>query len=329
MVFRRQPHAGSAFDTKRGRIVLFGSDTHAVDWTNSPLCFDVMSLKWTRAYPNDDPSTYRVSDEGLPVAGPDGAHPWAMHTFAAVTYDALNDRLVVASYPAHLAPGRFTNALAHVWTDVRRHPTWLFDLESKRWHPLPAPAVGFFPYATAYDSHRAVVVGYRPDGIYELSMADPRPAWRRVAEASLKGYHTNAVYDSTRRLILIAGSQPLRNDVVVYDPALRHDRVMPTPGVRPPPFQHSPMAFHERKGVLVVLVDRILDPAAPQDRKHNRAETWLYDASADAWSQVERATLPFALGMNYNMHYDPSFDVVLLVADEPAGATSVWALRLP
>src|SRR5262245_8319083 len=48
--FHRQWHGGSAFDTRRGRIVLFGSDTHGHDWTNSPLFFDVASLKWTRAY---------------------------------------------------------------------------------------------------------------------------------------------------------------------------------------------------------------------------------------------------------------------------------------
>ena len=35
--FRRQPHGGSCFDTKRGRLILFGSDTHGRDFTNSPL----------------------------------------------------------------------------------------------------------------------------------------------------------------------------------------------------------------------------------------------------------------------------------------------------
>ena len=70
--FVRQTHAGSAFDTRRGRIVIFGSDTHGKDWTNAPLSFDVASLNWSRAYPNDEPSTYRVSSDGFPVAGIDG-----------------------------------------------------------------------------------------------------------------------------------------------------------------------------------------------------------------------------------------------------------------
>jgi hypothetical protein len=132
-VFHRQAHGGSAFDSKRGRIVLFGSDTHGLDWSNSPLYFDIASFAWTRAYPDDDPSTYRVSHDGIPIAGTRPPHPWAMHTFAAVSYDALNDRPVVSSYPQHLERGRFTDALAHVWPQIRRHPTWLFDLESQRW----------------------------------------------------------------------------------------------------------------------------------------------------------------------------------------------------
>jgi hypothetical protein len=35
--FQRQEHGGSCFDTRRGQLVLFGSNTHGRDWTNSPL----------------------------------------------------------------------------------------------------------------------------------------------------------------------------------------------------------------------------------------------------------------------------------------------------
>ncbi|MGH7391144.1 MAG: hypothetical protein ACREM3_17055 [Candidatus Rokuibacteriota bacterium] len=327
--FRRQAHGGSAFDTRRGRIVLFGSDTHGEDWTNSPLFFDLASLTWARAYPDDPPSTYRITSEGLPVAGIDGSRPWAMHTFAAVTYDALNDRLVVASLPAHLEPGRFTDAMAHLWPKIRRHPTWLFELGPRRWRPLGPPDVDFFPYATAYDSHRAVVVGHRPEGVYELAMRERDPVWRRVASASPTGYHTNAVYDSRRRLVVVAGGNRLSNAIVVYDPETSHDRQMPTPGARPPAFEHAPMAFHERKGVTVVLVDRPAEEAPPGGPRPGRAETWLYDATADAWSRAPHAGLPFRSGMNYNLHYDALHDLLLLVAEEPGGPAAVWASRLP
>ena len=143
--FKRQSHAGSAFDTKRGRMIIFGSDTHGNDWSNSPLFFDIATLEWSRLYPDDDPSTYRVNSQGIPVAGVDGDHPWAMHTFGAVDYDPVGDALIVSSYPQHLEPGRFTDVLADVWPKIRRHPTWILDLEKNKWRPLPGRAVQFFP----------------------------------------------------------------------------------------------------------------------------------------------------------------------------------------
>ena len=323
--FRRQEHGGSAFDARRGRIVLFGSDTHGKDWTNSPLFFDLVSLTWSRAYPDDPPSTYRVTAEGVPVAGIDTRHPWAMHTFGAVTYDEVNDRLIVASYPEHLEPGRFTDAVADLWGNITRQPTWLFELGPERWHAIEPPDVHFFAYATAYDSHRAVVVGHRPDGVYELAVRERNPVWRRVADALQTGYSTNAVYDSRRRLVVIAGGNRLSNAIVVYDPAARRDWKMPTPGPRPQPFQHPPMAFHTRKGVTVVLIERVAGDK-PEERRSGSTETWLYDAAADVWSRVPGAELPFACGMNYNLHYDGVHDVLLLVAGEP---TAIWALSLP
>lgn len=45
--FRRQGHGGSCFDTKRGRLILFGSDTHGKNWENSPLSFDPWNVTWS------------------------------------------------------------------------------------------------------------------------------------------------------------------------------------------------------------------------------------------------------------------------------------------
>ena len=47
-------------------------------------------------------------------------------------------------------------------------------------------------------------------------MRERNPVWRRVASASQTGYHTNAVYDSRRRLVVIAGGNQLSNAIVVY-----------------------------------------------------------------------------------------------------------------
>ncbi|OPX22239.1 MAG: hypothetical protein B1H04_05340 [Planctomycetales bacterium 4484_123] len=75
MAFRRQAHGGSCFDTKRGRLVLFGSNTHGRTWMNSPLFFDPVTTTWSRAYDDDKPETYTVNAEGIPVAGSRGDHP--------------------------------------------------------------------------------------------------------------------------------------------------------------------------------------------------------------------------------------------------------------
>lgn len=317
--FTRQKHGGAAFDSRRGRIVLFGSDEHGEDWTNSPLFFDLESLRWSRLYPDDDPSTYRVDRFGLPVAGPGGSHPWAMHTYGTVTYHEADDAVVVSIYPEHMQPGRFTNALAHVWPSVRRHPTWSLDLASGSWKALAGPAVHFFPHATAYDPERRVVMGYKTDGVYELR---PRPiGWTSLASPGLLGYHNSAVFDTRHRALVVFGSHENANDIVIYEPATKRHQKMPTPGLRPPKAQARPMAFHAGLGQTALLVDGGPDGAGWSD-------TWLYDLGRDAWTQVATARVPFRLGMNYNMVYAVRDGLLLLVAAEPDRPTSVWALRL-
>ena len=182
--FYRQEHGGSAFDTRRGRIVLFGSDTHTVRtnkvWINGPLLFDVAKLRWQRFYQDDPVATYSVNKRGIPVAGYGGDHPWAMHTYGAVEYDAMRDEIVVSSHPQHLAPGRFTNAFTQLWRRIRRHPTWILSFRTNRWRVLPTRSRSFFLYSTTYDTNRRAVIGYREDGVFELG-GRPRK-WRRLTQ---------------------------------------------------------------------------------------------------------------------------------------------------
>jgi hypothetical protein len=320
--FRRQAHGGAAFDVRRGHIILYGSDTHGQDWTNSPLCFDTQALVWSRLYPNDDPDTYTVNERGIPVAGPQRDHPWAMHTFGAVSYDIARDELVVSSYPAHLAPGNFTDRLAAVWPRIDRHPTWTLDLNTNHWQALPGDAVDFFPYATAYDAERGTIIGYRSDGVYELS-GEPRE-WQKTAEPGLLGYHNVAVYDSDDDVLIVFGSSDGSNDVIAYDPATGGHEAMPTPGLRPPGTQYLPMAYHPGIKKTVALIDPPTNaPAAAAPG----CETWLYDYPADRLSRSAVPPLPFRCGMNYNLVYDAWHDALLLVADAPEKRTAVWALR--
>lgn len=320
--FQRQEHGGSCFDSKRGRIVLFGSNTHGQDWTNSPLFFDVAKREWSRAYPNDRVATYKVNAEGLPVAGEKGDHPWAMHTFGCVLYDPNRDEMVIASWPQHMVPGRFSDALEHLWGKVKRHPTWVYSFEKKKWTALPAKAVHFFPFAAAFASDRKSVIGYGGGRICELS-GEPR-TWKRLSGRPLFGWHNNAAYDSKHKAVIVFGTNQNSNDIVIYKPASEEHRKMPTPGVRPPKDQHNPMCFDTESGMTVVVVDRVM--GTPRKRQ---AETWLYDLGKDAWTQLPEATLPFGCEMNYNMEYDPNNNVCLLVATtRPGRATTVYALKV-
>lgn len=333
VTFSLQKHAGSAFDSRRGRIFLFGSDTHGEDWSNGPLIFDLASLSWRRLYSDDLSSSYRVNEAGLPVAGPDGDHPWAMHSFGAVDYHAGWDAVVVSSHPAHMEPGRFSTALAVPWPEVRRHPTWLFDLEQERWFPLSQAQTSFFAYATTYDSDREVMIGTGYHGIFELSGRASK--WQKTADGSAIGYHNNAVYDPYKKALVVFGRNGLGNDVLVYRTDEAKVIAMPTPGPRPPKDEHAPMAFHPLLKESLVIVDRFAPGTSRQNRAAGKAETWAYDIKKDSWRRIAEATLPFALGMNYHLHYDPQRNLLLLVTAKPQAPSEkgmalpeVWALRL-
>ncbi len=320
VTFRRQRHGGSAFDTRRGQLVLFGSDTHDhpdIDWLNSPLIFDMNRLTWDQPYPADPVSSYRVNADGLPVAGPNGDRPWAMHTFGAVAYDPVADAVVVASYPAHLVPGRFTSVLESAWPQVERHPTWLWHPESQRWEALAGKAPHFFTRAIVYDDRRKAVLGYRGDGVYTLDTASGR--WQRIAKGSLLGWGSNAAFDSDNGVLLAFGSHRKGNDIVAYNPAAGLHRTMPAAGPRPAGNNYVPMAFHRGIGRTIALVDSASGDAA---------ETWQYDYASDAWTHLELAGLPFEIRMNYNLEFDPVHELLLLVATAPGETLpAVWALN--
>ena len=324
--FKRQAHGGSTFDTRRGRLVLFGSDTHGKSWVNTPLFFNLNTLEWHRLYRSDPLSSYRVTANGLPVAGAQGDHPWAMHTFGAVTYDPNADAVVVASYPAHMVPGRFTNALAKIWSQVKTHPTWILELQKGRWRPLAARPVHFFPYATAFDTRRGVVLGYRSDGVYELSLA--RGIWERISKGGLFGWGNNVVFDSKNNVLVAYGSHKRGNELVVFDTITGRHRIMLTPGPRPPGGIYVPMAFHTGTGKTVVIIDRH-SKNNDVDARVTWAETWLYDYARDAWARLKKADLSFNVRMNYNLEFDPQHQLLILVAtplDHPLPAVFVLSL---
>ena len=97
---------------------------------------------------------------------------------------------------------------------------------------------------------------------------------------------------------------------------------MPTPGLRPRGGCNVPLAYHAELGRSVALIDGQTETGT------RMAETWLYDLGRDRWERVATADLPFSVGMNYNLEYDPTHRLLLLVAAPPGEAVAVWALRL-
>ncbi|WP_275100208.1 hypothetical protein [Sedimenticola hydrogenitrophicus] len=316
--FKRQPHGGSAFDSKRGRLVLFGSDTHGEDWSNVVRIFDMSSVKWIPTAQPDDYQGYVVDSAGEPSARADVKRPWAMHTFDAVDYDPVNDQLMVASHPDHLKPDRFGQWMAASWGEIKKHPTWFYHFRDNSWSTGEGKAVSFFPYSIAYDSKRQRFVGFRPDGVFQYAGAR---GWQRIAKKGINAYHTNAVYDPRNDAFIILGTHTSSNAVYLFRNGDRGALEQPTPGLRPPGMESVPAAFHPGVGKTVVLVD------SPVGEKGG-AQTWLYDIAEDRWEQIDEAVFPFKLGMNYNMQYDPIHNQLVLVAGGHEDFTSVWVLRL-
>lgn len=318
--FARQAHGGAAFDPLRGRVVLFGSDTHRTNWDNTVRFFDMGSLSWSSAYPPDDPGSYRVNPDGLPVAGKAGDHPWAMHSFDAVEIDPFFDRLIVASHPKHMSPGKSWGFDAALWRKIKRHPTWVYHLAENRWEPLPAKPVSFFPYATTFDPARGSVIGVKSDGYFELA-GDP-PRWRRIAKGTPNAWHVAAAYDTDRDTVVAFGTHNRSNAVWQYSRFDKAGKKMPTPGIRPPGADSVPLVYHPGIKRVVALVE------AGSAESGGRTETWLYATADDAWKRLEQADIPFKVGMNYHMVYDPGHDLLVLVANMKGEPPAVWVLRL-
>ena len=316
--FDRQIHSGSAWDSRRGRLLVFGSDTHGKNWDNSLYYFELRQLRWSQVSQADPVESYSVNEQGLPIAGSTSIKPWAMHTFDALNYDVKGDALVVASHPGHLKPGHFGDWLKDLWPRVQKHPTWVYSFDSQQWRAAPGKAVHFFPYASAYDTDRELVVGFRPDGVFEFRGAE---GWVKVAKRSVVAWHTQAVYDDKHNAFVLFGTNAYGNGVHVYRAGDAESVEMPTAGLRPPGASSPPLAYNAKKGKVVALVDTTIDG-------EEVAQTWLYDVAADEWELAAGASFPFKVGMNYHMQYSQSDDLLVLLAHAAPEPPSVWVLRL-
>lgn len=317
--FPRQRHSGSAWDNKRHRLILFGSDTHGGNWDNSIYTFDLGYMAWQQEYTPSSFESYTVSKSGIPISkSKHGSMPWAMHTFDAINYLPHKDQLVVASYPNHLKPGKFGNWVASLWPKITKHPTWIYSFNSKSWRAARGKPENFFPYSSAYNTKTGNIVGFRPNGIFEFNSYKSK--WAKIGKKSINAYHTQAIYDSKNNAFLIFGEHKLSNDIHVFKPGSSESIKKSTTGKKPPKTQHAPFAYHEKKSEAVALVDT--------KSSDTGSETWTYNLEKNRWMHVETAKFPFKVGMNYHMQYSPYYNVLVLFANAPKEMASVWVLRL-
>lgn len=317
--FQRQAHGGAAFDPVRGRVMLFGSDTHGVNWDNTVRFFDMGTLTWSSAYPPDSPETYRVNGNGIPVAGVKGDRPWAMHTFDAVEFDPVTDFLLVASHPEHLNPGKSWGVERNLWAQIKSQPTWAYSVSENRWTPLVIDGVSFFPYGATFDPYRRQLIGVKPSGYWALDIDGAK--WKQIGKGAPQVWHNTAAFDIDRATVVSFGSHTLADDVWQYHVGEVQGNRMPTPGLRPPGAGSAPLVYHPPTGQVVALVESTNDSA-------KSTATWVYSTTLDAWKRVDGAVIPFAIGMNYDMVYDPNHNVMVLVANHPGEPVAVWVLRL-
>jgi len=316
---RLQYHAGSVYDSKRGTILVFGSDTHNEDWDNAVHEFDPAKKRWLSHYVSSPPSSYYADEIGRAVAGGQDVYPWAMHTYDAIIYDPVQDALVVTSQPLH-------NPIRSDIPEAKIHPTWIYDLEAHKWRMFDnagGESPTFFGGATAYDDTRDVIVAYK-GWLWELG--PERKEWLKSGGGKGHQLHHTMDYDSWRKKVFVFGNHRPSSDVWSYTPGVaagsagNWEKHVPG-GDSPPPYTTTPVAFDRDQGMFLLVADNL--PLY----KARSASTYVYDPAKNVYHKLVNAELP-PVGMNYMLVWHQAYGVFFLITEKPRGNVVVWALRL-
>lgn len=311
-----------AFDTRRGSLLVFGSDTHGEEWDNAVHEFQPRQKRWETHYAAVGPESYRVDEEGRPIAGTKTILPWAMHTYDAIEYDPMLDALVVASAPEHNPKGKSVSGKT-------QQPTWIYDLSTRRWTPFlnnGKRSPSFFGGSSAFDTRRNVLVAYR-GSIWELDVSIGE--WRWAASGHHELHHT-MVYDQRRGLLWVFGDYNPTRSIWSYQPGKtvgEHGiwaKYQPT-GDTCRPYGIVPVAYDAAQDVFVLVVDDV-EPGSPHQLPATSASTYLYDPEANAYTRLPEANMS-PVGMNFMMAWDPNDGVIFLVTGGWEGVVTVWVMR--
>ena len=311
----RQGHAGLAYDSKRGSLLIFGSDTHGANWDNTVHEFSPLLREWHTLGAIAGPETYAATSTGLPAAGANGMQPWAMHTYDGIEYDPKLDALIVAAATDH-NPAPVSG--------ITGQRTWIFERATAQWRPLdgdPESKVRLFGAALAYDGWRDTLVLCR-EGIWELG--PKRTAWQQVARAERCDLHHNLVFDSDSGHFIVFGRYRASADLWEYSPGLTaglKGEWKQLGAVDCPLMSGLPVAY-DRNAHKFVLVAK-LNRAGSKDEYG----TFTYDPRAGRCTQITGANIDPG-HMNFMMVWHANLRVSLLVTGDWRQPTEVWALRL-
>jgi len=324
--WRRQGHAGIAYDTQRATFYIFGSNTHGENWDNSVHEFDPETKSWSTHYPPANPGTYRVDSRGVGVSNNDKILPWAMHTFDNILYDPTKDALVVTARPEH---NPISKTLGQ---SPRIHPTWFYLLPIQIWVTMENMDQAFprnFGGSSAYDAERQIIMS-NGQGLAELG--PDKGKWRKVPIKGKHGMHQSMEYDSLRKKLFLFGDYRNSNKVWVYTPGRLVGEAGSWEEKNPngdycPPDQHFPVAFDKHNGVFLLVPDNKVSTPNKGNNKATSSSTFIYDPDRNEYHKLPGADMP-AQGMNYMMVYDSRRRVFFLVTGNWKHPPVVWVLRL-
>lgn len=323
--WQRQVHAGIAFNSKNGHLIVFGSDTHGENWDNSIHEFDPVNEKWISHNMPSDHISYRVNDNNVAIAGIDELTPWAMHTFDNIVYDPQHNNLFVNAMPEHNPKSKdFEDEIQSMW---------IYNLDTRKWTIFKnnnKPYPKFFAGATEYDPDRDTLVAYK-SGIWELG--PDRKEWVRATKEDHHDIHYNMEYDTKNKEFVVFGNSKLTNTVWSYKPGInvgdkgtwtKHNST----GDIPSPDQHFPVAYDPDNAVFLLLPHNYV-PNTNGDGKirTGTASTYIYDLSKSLYTKIPTEEIAIDK-MNYMMAYDTTHKVFLLVTGDWDSVPTVWAFKL-
>ncbi|RMG36459.1 MAG: hypothetical protein D6720_05115 [Gammaproteobacteria bacterium] len=327
--------AGVAFDGRRNKIFVFGSNVGEGDWDNVVHEFDPVILQWFSHERAARRASYRKDRDGWPVAGEERLQPWAMQVYDGLLYDPRLDALVVTARPKRNPALRWVGG-------IERHPVWIYRLADRQWRPMDPGEAAVVSHGggSAYDAARDALLIYNRTGIWE--MGAERTNWSHASSETHHMGRQNLVYDSRRGRFVVFGGGGDDRKLWTYVPGEQVGATGRWKGVTPAgdgclsqgwvaaDFDSDNAVF------LLVTAGNGQQPAvakvegeeadAKQPQVQSAPATCIYDPEGNRFLKLPEQ--PPAPRVEKVLVYDPVYKLFFLMGRDEQERPAVWALRL-